>query len=302
MKEFEVRVEAELPATPEEVWYALTLNTAAWVWEVSYEPRVGGAERGLAGGTVTAWEPPRHLATRAERPDGWWNNLDTLLEPVAGGTAMHYVHNSVAPEETYDVELDACRKHTALYYHSLAEYLGHFKGRKATYSEADGPEGSAHPGAFDRVRRGLGLDKAASVGDRVRLEPHGLEPIEGVVDYATPSSWGCAPATRCTGSSGAMRSAGRSASGSTCSTSMRTPGGRARRGASGWMTCSARKGARPDGPVRGVDLRARDTRRRGRHPSRGDGRSRGPSRPGRRSRRQGCCRYGARRRRRFATA
>jgi hypothetical protein len=186
MKEFEVRVEAELPATTEEVWYALTLNTAAWIWEISYEPRVGGAEQGLAGGTVTGWEPPRHLATRAERPDGWWNDLDTVLEPGAGGTAMRYVHNSVAPEETYDVELDACRKHTALYYHNLAEYLGHFKGRKATYAEADGPEGSARPGTFGRLRSALGLGKDASVGDRVRLEPDGLEPIEGVVDYATP--------------------------------------------------------------------------------------------------------------------
>ena len=179
MKEFEVRVEAELPATPEEVWDALTLNTAAWVWEVSYEPRVGGAEKGLAGGTVTAWEPPHHLATRAERPDGWWNNLDTVLEPSAGGTQMRYVHNSVTPEETYDVELDACRKHTALYYHNLAEYLRHFKGRKATYAEADGPEGSARPGTFARLRRALGLAKGASVGDRVRLEPDGARADRG---------------------------------------------------------------------------------------------------------------------------
>jgi uncharacterized protein YndB with AHSA1/START domain len=190
MKEFEVRFEAELPATPEEVWYALTLNTAAWIWEISYEPRVGGAEQGLGGGTVTAWEPPHHLAARAERPNGWWNNLDTVLEPGAGGTQMRYVHTSVTPEETYDVELDACRKHTALYYHNLAEYLRHFKGRKAAYAEADGPEGSARPGTFAGLRRALGLGKDASVGDRVRLEPDGLEPIEGVVDYATPEFLG----------------------------------------------------------------------------------------------------------------
>ena len=70
MKDFEVRFEGELPATPREVWDAITLHTSGWYWNISYEPRPGGAERGLtsAGGTVTAWEPPRHFATRAERP------------------------------------------------------------------------------------------------------------------------------------------------------------------------------------------------------------------------------------------
>src|SRR5215207_356746 len=192
MKEFEVRFEGELPATPQEVWDAITVHTSGWCWEIAYEPRVGGAERGLtsAGGTVTVWEPPRHFGTRAERPDGWWNNLDYVLEPRSGGTFLDYTHTSVVAEDDYDVEVDACRRHTAFYYHSLGEYLRNFKGRDATHVKADGPEDSGRRGAFAALRRALGLPDGAAAGDRVRLTPDGLEAIDGVVDYATPELLG----------------------------------------------------------------------------------------------------------------
>jgi uncharacterized protein YndB with AHSA1/START domain len=192
MKEFEVRFEGDLPATPQEVWDAITAHTTGWYWTISYEPRVGGAERGLtsAGGTVTAWEPPRHFATRAERSDGWWNNLDYVLEPRGGGTFLDYTHTNALAEDAYDVELDACRRHTAFYYHSLGEYLRNFKGRDATYLAAHGPENSARSGAFAVLRRALGLADGAAAGDSVRLTPAGLEAIDGVVDYATPEFLG----------------------------------------------------------------------------------------------------------------
>ncbi len=189
MKEFEVRFEGELPAAPQEAWEAITRHTKGWLWDINYEPRVGGAERGLSsgGGKVTAWDPPRHFATRAEGADGWWNNLDYGLEPSAGGTVLRYTHTSVLDEDDYDLQLDACRRHTALYYHTLGEYLRHFEGRDATYVSVDAPEASSHPGAFAVVRRALGLDDGAAVGDRVRVAPDGLDAIDAVVDYATPA-------------------------------------------------------------------------------------------------------------------
>jgi hypothetical protein len=68
-KQFEVRFEGELPATPQEVWDAFTTYTRGWYWEIDYEPRLGGKESGLtaAGGTVTAWDPPRHFLRAARR-------------------------------------------------------------------------------------------------------------------------------------------------------------------------------------------------------------------------------------------
>jgi hypothetical protein len=37
---------------------------------------------------------------------------------------------------------------------------------------------------------GLGLDRPAAEGDKVRLTPEGLAPIEGVVDYVSPEVLG----------------------------------------------------------------------------------------------------------------
>lgn len=192
MKEFEVRFEGELPAGPQAAWDAITRHTTGWLWDITYEPRQGGAERGLSsgGGTVTAWDPPRHFATRAEGRDGWWNNLDYVLEPSAGGSFLRYAHTSVLDDDEYDVQLDACRRHTAFYYHTLGEYLRHFEGRDAMYVSVDGPEPSSGPGAFAVVRRALGIDDGAAVGDRVRVTPAGLDAIDAVVDYATPDFLG----------------------------------------------------------------------------------------------------------------
>ena len=47
---FEMRWEGELPAAPQEVWDAFTRHSAGWLWPIAYEPRVGGAERGLTSG------------------------------------------------------------------------------------------------------------------------------------------------------------------------------------------------------------------------------------------------------------
>lgn len=137
--EFEVRWEGALPGTPEQVWDAITVHGIGWIWDIDYEPRVGGAERGLTpgGGTVTAWDPPRHFQTRAEGEDGWHNQLDYTLEPYGDRTYLKYVHNSTT--EDYKVIVDGCARHTEFYFHSLGQYVEHFAGRDARYVEITAP-------------------------------------------------------------------------------------------------------------------------------------------------------------------
>ena len=148
---------------------------------------LGGAERGLSsdGGTVTAWEPPRHFATRAERADGWFNELDYVLEPRAGGTFLRYVHRGVMDDADYDREYEACRRHTAFYYHSLGEYVGHFAGRPVTYVSAGGPSESAAAGSFAAVRRELGIAGDAAAGVRATVELPGAPGVKATIDYLT---------------------------------------------------------------------------------------------------------------------
>lgn len=188
-KAFEVRWEKQLAATPQQVWDAVTVHTAGWLWKIEFEPWVGGAERGLSGvGRVTVWEPQRRFVTRAEFEGNGFNQLDYTLESRDGGTCVRYVHTTTFAEDDYDREADACRRHTAFYSHTLGEYVRHFAGRDAAYVGAEAPPASAEDG-FARMRAALGLTDIAA-GDRVRLTPAGLAPIDGIVDYLSEAFLG----------------------------------------------------------------------------------------------------------------
>ena len=180
-KEFEVRFEGSLRGSPVDVWEAITERTAGWLWPMEYEHRLGGAVTGLseAGGTVTAWEPPRHLAVHSENAEGWVNDLDYVVEAWGRGTFLRYTHTGVFDAADWDNEYEACRQHTEFYFHTLGEYLAHFKGRPATYLTADAE------GRFARVRAAIGLPDRASVGNRARFEVPALDPVDAVVDFAT---------------------------------------------------------------------------------------------------------------------
>ncbi|MET8678958.1 SRPBCC domain-containing protein [Streptomyces sp. NPDC004647] len=184
-KEFEIIREFEVEATPEQVWEAITTGTAGWLWPMEYEPREGGAAP--FGGTVTAWDPPRHLTGRVENVEGvseqTLNQLDHVIEPREGGRAwVRYVHSGILVED-WDNQYDGANKHTDFYLHTLRQYLEHFPGRAATYAAAEGPAASNRDGAFEVVRRGLGLADDVSEGATVRVELPGLAPVDAVVDY-----------------------------------------------------------------------------------------------------------------------
>ena len=203
-KQMETRWEGELAGRPQQIWDGFTHHAAAWIWEIAYEPRVGGAERGLtsAGGTVTVWEPPRHFRTEARRPDGWFNNsLDYTLD----GTHLSYVHTCAMEPSEFDVQYDACIQHTRFYYHSLGEYLRHFAGRDA---------------ALPRPRRGARLDRRRPRPRSASRTPPARRPgrarrrrLPRRDDRRHPHA-----RTRCCASTGATSGAGRSASPCTRST------------------------------------------------------------------------------------
>src|SRR3954468_22375587 len=123
----EVRWDDVLDGTPAQVWDAITVHSEGWLWPITYEPRVGGAERGLtgSGGVVTAWEPERRFATRAQRPDGWSNEVSFELEPAGERTRVRYLHRTVLTP----VEYEQCVEHTDVYHGTLAAYVAHFAGR-----------------------------------------------------------------------------------------------------------------------------------------------------------------------------
>jgi hypothetical protein len=186
LKQFEVRWEGELPARPQDVWYAVTKQADGYLWPIEYEPRVGGAERGLtsSGGIVTSWDPPHRFATRTRPEADGLNELEYRFEAQGPITYLSYRHRTEVPADDFDRQLDACRRHTTFYQHSLGQYACYFAGREPAYISVEAPPSSAQ-GGFTALRRALGVPDDVVAGEPVTLTPAGMEPIEGVVDYAT---------------------------------------------------------------------------------------------------------------------
>lgn len=198
-REFEIRKEIEVDASPEQVWDAIATGAGitAWFMPHEVEPGKGGTIRLAVEGhrdeaTITAWEPAKRLAYRGKpAEDGTVHAMEFRIEGRAGGsTVLRFVHSGVLGDN-WDDDYQASADHGwDMYLHTLAEYLTHFAGRPVTFVHASGPPAAAKEDAWPVLLAGLGLDGPVAVGDRVRLAPEGLEPMEGAVDYLGPEFLG----------------------------------------------------------------------------------------------------------------
>ncbi len=190
---FEITREIDLPAAPDDVWAAITADTAAWQFPTGLEIPAGAAPPD--GSPITTWDPPHRLVVRMESPDGTFNALDYAIEARDGGTAhLRYVHSGILADGWED-QYDAIGGHTDFYLHTLGEYLAHFNGRPVTYvgqpsAGIDGPASAGGPDAMDTLRAALGLSANASPGDAVHASLGDAGTLDGVVDYATPEFLG----------------------------------------------------------------------------------------------------------------
>lgn len=193
---FELRKEVELDASPEQVWEAIATGPGISSWFMGpheIEPRLGGTMTLTIGdfseqATITAWEPSKRLAYRGdEGADGSCHAMEYLIEGREGGsTVLRFVHSGFLSDD-WGAEYEDMTSHGwDRYLHTLAQYLTYFTGRPGTFVYVEGPETDQGQDAWTRLTEGLGLTSPVSRGDRVRLTPEGLAPIEGVVDYVVP--------------------------------------------------------------------------------------------------------------------
>ena len=111
-KPFEVVIEQELDATPEQAWEAITTGAGMDGWFMGtneVEPRLGGALRTALPGftmesTITAWDPPhRFVNTSPEAPDGRLMAFEFIIEGRAGGTTLlRCVHSGFLPDDVWE--------------------------------------------------------------------------------------------------------------------------------------------------------------------------------------------------------
>ncbi len=197
--EFEIAQEIEVDASPEQVWEAVATGPGWDSWFMGrneIEPREGGDVRWSIGGftatsKVTTWDPPnRFVSMGDEAPDGSTHQFDYRIEPrEGGGSSIKYVHSGRLGDD-WEAEYAGMSEGDPMYFHKLAEYVTYFSGRFATPIDAHGPEVADRERAFEVIRAGLGLRGDVAMGEQVRLTPAGFTPMEGVVDYVSPSFLG----------------------------------------------------------------------------------------------------------------
>lgn len=171
-KEFEIHQDVELPATPEQVWRAVTDDAAAWMFPT-------GDWRTF----VKLEEFPTHLVTRMEGPDGWFNQLEHQLSEGPQSTFLRYVHSGIFVDD-WDNQYDGASKHTEFYLHTLGQYLAHFNGQPVTFSDIQGPNAATASNALDVFLSSLGLENAKE-GESHSVNLPGTGLTELVVDFRT---------------------------------------------------------------------------------------------------------------------
>jgi uncharacterized protein YndB with AHSA1/START domain len=189
-----VRVEVEVPGTPEEVWEAIATGPGMECWFVPAEvdEREGGrivtdhGPFGKSEGTVTAWEPPHRFAyeERDWHPDEpevppWATEI--LVEARAGGTCVVRLASGLFSRGAdWEDEIEPTKDGWSQGMHHLRTYLTHFRGQ-ACSSLFVLAETSASTGeAWKAVTEGIGL-ASASEGDRVSTAA-GAPRVRGVVE------------------------------------------------------------------------------------------------------------------------
>ena len=197
---FENRGEAEVPASPDEVWAAIASGPGIDSWfmgrsEVRPGPdgtvRTVFAEYAPELG-VTAWDPARRFAYRSgEAPDGRFIAYEFLIEGRAGGsTVLRTVTSGFLPGDDWAEEFEAMTLGGQMYFRTLVEYLSHFPGRFAAPVTAFGPPGTAWARDRALLCRALGLPEDPRPGGQARLAGNGTGPIEGVLYFANAHTIG----------------------------------------------------------------------------------------------------------------
>jgi len=142
-----VRVEVEVPGTPEQVWQAIASGPgiSAWFVPARVDGRVDGEMVCDFGGgmvstaKITTWEPPhRFVAT----DQGWAPGMPPIatewtVEAQHGGTCkVRVVHSMFASTDDWNGQLEGTETGWASFFRVLRRYLQHFAGQPGALAQA----------------------------------------------------------------------------------------------------------------------------------------------------------------------
>jgi uncharacterized protein YndB with AHSA1/START domain len=193
----EIRLETEVPGTPEQVWEAIATGPGIASWFVPAELAEGeggeisfdfGEGFGKEGGVVTAWEPPHRFAYRGPEQGDGQLAYEWLVEARSGGTCVVRLVNSGFGEgEDWDAQYDGMSKGWTLFLDCLRLHVTHFAGRPCLPVRVHAMVAGDNAEVWAALADDLGLPADAAPGDRVESAP-GAPRLAGAVERFT--GWG----------------------------------------------------------------------------------------------------------------
>ncbi|MCW5775573.1 MAG: SRPBCC domain-containing protein [Phycisphaeraceae bacterium] len=191
-----IRLEVEVPGTPEQVWQAIATGPGISCWFVpaEFDVRDGkpvalkltfgpGMESTSA---VTEWNPPHQWATRS---DGWIPGSPPIanewsVESRAGGTCIvRIVQSLFASTDDWDNQLEGAEHGWPGFLRTLRLYLTHFRGQRSATMKWMAPFAGTEAQAWETLTAAMGL-QGVGVGERWTA-PAGVPVAAGVVDHFT---------------------------------------------------------------------------------------------------------------------
>jgi uncharacterized protein YndB with AHSA1/START domain len=193
-----VQVEVEVPGTPEEVWQAIATGPgiSSWFVPTEFEERDGkpvAVKLNFGPGmesrsVVTAWDPPRMFAKKA---DGWAPGSPPLatewsVEGRAGGVCVvRVVHSLFASTDDWDNQLIGTESGWPGFFRILRIYLTHFRGQRSAMMQWFAPAAGTEAEAWETLTAALGLN-GVGAGQRWAV-PAGVPALGGVVEHVSQS-------------------------------------------------------------------------------------------------------------------
>lgn len=187
-----VRVEAELPGTPEQVWQAIATGPGitAWFVPTTLDPKVGGEMTCDFGGgmvstaKITSFEPPFRFT--ADSP-GWMPGMPTTatewtIEAKAGGRCVvRVVHSLFASTDDWDSQLEGTESGWPGYFRVLRRYLEQFAGQPCAQVQAMAMAQDDIAAAWNKIATALRV-AGGKAGQRLSVQIAPGVQIAGVVD------------------------------------------------------------------------------------------------------------------------
>ena len=166
----EIRLEVEVPGTPEQVWDAVATGPGITSWFVPAQ--IDGERLSLEFGPgavvenrVTASERPHRFVYEGESK-GDVSACEWLVEARSGGTCVvRFIQDGFEPGSSWEEDFDGLSSGWPLFLFNLRLYLTHFPGVPAATALASALHPQRRDPAWEEYTAALGLGDAAE-GDR----------------------------------------------------------------------------------------------------------------------------------------